>query len=209
VPTALTVPDPRLRATLAEFVARVVQLDPLATVRLTGATGLVSAWASTPFEVLATLAVPGTLTPADVAVPAASLLTALAVERAGTVDPGDGASWRGELPPETGWADAGEQPAADWAELVERGLRAAAADGAGHGPSPALLDETAVVVPAAAGPPVKIPLRCLFALSGLGLLPETGPEATVRVSATGSWLRLGTPGGAVVRRRLVAIPLLV
>ena len=127
MPTALTVPDPRLRATLAEFVARVVQLDPLATVRLTGATGLVSAWASTPFEVLATRPSPGTVTPADVAVPAASLLTALAVERAGTVDPGGGAPWRGELPPETGWADAGEQPAADWAELVERGLRAAAA----------------------------------------------------------------------------------
>jgi hypothetical protein len=31
----------------------------------------------------------------------------------------------------------------------------------------------------------------------------------VRVSATGSWLRLDTSGGAVVHRRIAALPLLV
>jgi hypothetical protein len=161
--TALTVPDPPQRAGLAEFVARVVQLDAAATVRLRhsggdGGPGTVTAWAGTPFEVLATKAVPGELAPADVTVPAVSLLAALAVDRAETVDPGAGARWRGELPPEAGWAPAGECPAADWAELVELGLRAA--DGAVHGPPAALLDGTAVVVPVPSGPPVKIALRC-------------------------------------------------
>jgi hypothetical protein len=210
VVTALTIPDPGQRADLAEFVARVVALDPTAGVRLRGGDNRhVTAWAATPFDVLATRSVAGTLDPADVAVPATSLLTALAVERADTVDPGSGASWRAELPPDTGWTDAGEGAAADWAELVERGLESAAADGAGHGPSAALLDGTAAVLPASIGPPVRIPLRCLFALSGLGLLAGSDPAPPVRVAATGSWLRLETPGGAVVRRRITALPLLV
>lgn len=209
VVTALTVPDPGQRADLAEFVARVVALDPTAGVRLRGANGIVTAWAGTPFDVLATRSVAGTLDPADVAVAATSLLTALAVERADTVDPGAGASWRAELPPDTGWTDAGEGDAGDWAELVERGLESVAADDGGHGPSAALLDGTAAVLPAATGPPVRIPLRCLFALSGLGLLGGSDPASPVRVGATGSWLRLETPGGAVVRRRITTLPLLV
>jgi hypothetical protein len=49
-------------------------------------------------------------------------------------------------------------------------------------------------------------MRCLFALSGMGFLGDT---AMVRVSATGSWMRLDARYGAVVRRRLTALPLLV
>ena len=210
VVSALTVPDPGQRADLAEFVARVVALDPTAGVRLRGGDNRhVTAWAATPFDVLATRSVAGTLDPADVAVPATALLTALAVERAATVDPGSGASWRPELPPDTGWTDAGEGDAGDWAELVERGLESAAADPTGPGPSAALLDETAAVLPVPVGPPVRIPLRCLFALSGLGLLTGSDPASPVRVAVTGSWLRLETPGGAVVRRRITTLPLLV
>ena len=81
VVTALTVPDPGQRADLAEFVARVVALDPTAGVRLRGGDNHhVTAWAATPFDVLATRSAAGTLDPADVAVPATALLTALAVE---------------------------------------------------------------------------------------------------------------------------------
>ena len=72
-----------------------------------------------------------------------------------------------------------------------------------------MLDETAVVVPLPSGPAVKIPLRCLVALSGLGLLDPVGSADAVRVAAVGSWLRLDTRGGAVVRRRVAALPLLV
>ena len=55
---------------------------------------------------------------------------------------------------------------------------------------------------------MKVPLRCLFALSGMGFLGG-GDSGAVRVSATGSWLRLDARFGAVVRRRITALPLLL
>ena len=58
------------------------------------------------------------------------------------------------------------------------------------------------------GPAVRVPLRCLFALSGLGLLAD-GVDDVLAVAVTPSWLRLDTPGGGVVRRRHAALPLLV
>jgi hypothetical protein len=67
-----------------------------------------------------------------------------------------------------------------------------------------------LTVSAGARPAVKVPLRCLFALSGMGFLGDSGPDAgVVRVSATGTWLRLDARYGAVVRRRITALPLLV
>ena len=72
----------------------------------------------------------------------------------------------------------------------------------------ALLDQPVLTVSAEAGPAVKVPLRCLFALSGMGFIG--GPDdAPVLVSATGSWLRLDARYGAVVRRRTLTLPLLV
>jgi hypothetical protein len=54
-----------------------------------------------------------------------------------------------------------------------------------------------------------VPLRCLFALSGMGFVGTTGVSETVRVSATDSWLRLDARYGAVLRRRHAALALLV
>jgi hypothetical protein len=81
------------------------------------------------------------------------------------------------------------------------------------GPPASLLDQTVLTVSGrvengAAGPPVRIPLRCLFALSGMGFVGAGEPGETVRVSATPSWLRLDARYGAVVRRRITALPLL-
>jgi hypothetical protein len=205
--SALTLPDPVRRAELGAFVARVVQLDPAAAVRLQSGTGReITVWASTPFGALATRSVPGKLEPADVAVPAMALLTALTVERAETVDPGAGERWRDELPPATGWSPVGELAAAELAELVEHGL-ASMRDTEATVPSDELLDRTAITVPDPSGAAVRVPLRCLFALSGLGMLDSAAER--VRVSATGSWLRLDSTLGGVVRRRLVSLPLLL
>jgi hypothetical protein len=213
--TRLTVPDQDERGDLGAFVARVVRLDQAALVRLQARDGTVTAWAATPFDVLATRTVHGVLEPADVTVPATSLLTALTVERADTVDPGAGGFWHGELPPAEGWQPVDDVPAAELERLAERGLAVARENAGPMGPPASLLDQTVLTVSAGAvssgvGPAVKVPLRCLFALSGMGFLGDTGPEAgVVRVSATGTWLRLDARYGAVVRRRITALPLLV
>ncbi|GAA5135313.1 hypothetical protein [Pseudonocardia adelaidensis] len=213
--TRLTVPDPDERGDLGAFVARVVRLDQAALVRLQSGAGTVTAWAATPFDALATRTVHGEVEPGDVTMPAAGLLTALTVERAATVDPGTGGLWHGELPPSEGWQQVDDVPAAELERLTERGLALARENAGPMGPPASLLDQTVLTVsagarPAVKVPQVKVPLRCLFALSGMGFLGDTGPDAgVVRVSATGSWMRLDARYGAIVRRRVTALPLLV
>jgi len=205
--SALRVPDAAERSDLGAFVARVVRLDAAAIVRLRLGAGTVTAWASTPFDVLATRTVHGELTPADLTVPASALLTALAVVRADTVDPGTGGLWPGDLPPESGWSNVDVVPAAELEAVTERGLAVARENAGPLGPPASLLDQTVLTV-AGEGGTVKVPLRCLFALSGMGFVGGPDDEP-VRVSATGSWLRLDARYGAVVRRRLTALPLLL
>jgi hypothetical protein len=221
--TRLRVPDADDRGDLAAFVGRVVRLDPTAVVRLrVGGGTRVTAWATTPFDVLATRSVPASLAPNDVTVPATVLLTALSVDRAQTVDLGVGGVWQGLLPPDDGWAAVDAVPAAELEALAERGLTLARENAGPLGPPASLLDQTVLTVSAAkdtslgrpeSGRPVNVPLRCLFALSGMGFLgasdvaPDGSPEV-VRVAATPSWLRLDARYGAVVRRRITTLPLL-
>ena len=204
--TALSIPDADERGDLGAFVARVVRLDPAAAARLRAGEGTVTAWASTPFDVLATRTVHGHVDPSDVTVSANALLTALAVEKAATVDPGVGGLWPGDLPPDTGWSPVDVVPAAEIDALTERGLAVARENAGPLGPPASLLDQNVLTVSAPAGPTVKVPLRCLFALSGMGFV---GGDGEVRVSATGGWLRLDAHYGAVVRRRTLTLPLLV
>jgi len=204
--TALSIPDADERGDLGAFVARVVRLDPAAAARLRAGEGTVTAWASTPFDVLATRTVHGHVDPSDVTVSANALLTALAVEKAATVDPGVGGLWPGDLPPDTGWSLVDVVPAAEIDALTERGLAVARENAGPLGPPTSLLDQNVLTVSAPAGPTVKVPLRCLFALSGMGFV---GGDGDVRVSATGGWLRLDAHYGAVVRRRTLTLPLLV
>jgi hypothetical protein len=207
--TSLRVPDPDDRGDLATFVGRVVRLDQAAMVRLRATGQSVTAWATTPFDVLATRSVPGTLDPDDVVAPASVLLTALSVDRAATVDPGAGGLWQGLLPPDEGWTVVDTVPAAELEALTERGLTLARENAGPLGPPASLLDQTVLTVSATVGPAVKVPLRCLFALSGMGFLGASDGDETVRVSATSAWLRLDARYGAVVRRRLTALPLLL
>jgi len=207
--SALHITDPDDRRDLGTFVGRVVRLDQAAAVRLLGsASGRGTVWASTPFDVLATRSVPGTLEPADVTTFAAALLSALSVDRADTVDPGSGGLWQGLLPPADGWAVVDTVPAAELEGLTERGLALARENAGPLGPPASLLDQTVLTVTGAAGSPVRIPMRCLFALSGMGFVGAGDTGETVRVSATSSWLRLDARYGAVVRRRITTLPLL-
>ena len=209
--TALLIPDVDDRGDLGTFVGRAVRLDPMALVRLRVTEGRVTAWVTTPFDVLATRSVPGTLDPTDVTAPATALLTALSVERSATVDPGTGGLWQGLLPPDDGWRVVDTVPSAELERLTERGLALAREHAGPLGPPASLLDQTVLTVSGGVGVPVKVPLRCLFALSGMGFLGASsdGEDETVRVSATPTWLRLDARYGAVVRRRITALPLLM
>jgi hypothetical protein len=198
----LSVPDDTERDGLASFVARVVRLDGSSTVRLRAEGGRVVVWATTPFGVLVTTDVAGTLRPVEVTVPARELLTALAVVRGPQVDPGSPAAdqWRAEPPPITGWRAVADVPAAELAALAEQAVARADEHSIRPRALPAeALDQTAITL---GGEPtrVRVPMRCLLALSGMGLLDGAEP---VRASAADSWLRLDTPLGAAVHRRFL------
>lgn len=217
----LRLADAAERDDLGAFTARVVRLDQAAAVRLRSADGRVTAWAHTPFDVLVTRSVAGSMEPAQRTVPASALLTALAVERAEAVDPGPSEGlWSGELPPDEGWERIDDVPVSELDGLADRGIALAREHAGPMGPPASLLDQTVLTVsaPGTAGRPVKVPMRLLFAMSGMGFLGErsgggTGVDTAetdpvVRVSATGSWVRLDARYGAVVRRRLTSLPLL-
>lgn len=213
----LTVPDRAQREDLAEFVGRAVRLDGGVVVRLRARAepdAAVEAWAPTPFDALVTRAAPGTVTPGDVTVVGSDLLAALAVAGGESVEPGTRVDdrWRGPLPPlrpDRRWEVVGEVPSAELGGLAERGVAAARAGDPSGRPSAALLDQVVLTVTGdGTGTEVRVPMRCVFALSGMGFVGAGSGDAdgAVRVSTDGGWLRLDTRGGAVVRRRRAQLP---
>jgi hypothetical protein len=208
----LTFADQSERDDLGAFVARAVRLDGQTVVRLKNRDGdRVDAWVATPFDVLATRTVRGALEPGDVTVSGNDLLAALAISRADRVDPGraQDMQWRSALPPQAHWQVVEEQlPAKVVSELTDRGLELARENAGPHGTPPAsLLDQTVLTV-SGDGLEVKIPMRCLFAMSGMGFV-GSGESEHVRITATDAWLRIDARFGAVVRRRHALLPLLV
>lgn len=207
----LHVPDPTERADLGAFTARVVRLDATAPIRLRGSGDRVTAWALTPFDTLATRSARGAVAPPEVTVVASVLLTGLTVDRSERVDLGAGTGpWAAELPPDDGWQVVDDIPATEVEALTERGLAVARESAGPLGPPASLLDQTVLTVQAdgpGADLTVRVPMRCLFALSGMGFAGDAA--GSVRVSATGSWLRLDARFGAVVRRRITTLPLLI
>jgi hypothetical protein len=206
--------DAAERDDLGVFVARAVRLDAQAVVRLRPRDGgLLDVWVATPFDVLATRTVVANVTPGDVTVSGNELLAALAVARDDLVDPGPPMDlmWRSALPPAQGWNEVDRLPAAVVADLADRGLAVARENVGPHGTPPASLLDQHVLTVSGDGFEVKVPLRCLFALSGMGFLgngsTDNGDE--LRVTATDAWLRIDAKYGAVVRRRHALLPLLV
>ncbi|HEX9337604.1 MAG TPA: hypothetical protein VF892_17045 [Pseudonocardiaceae bacterium] len=207
----LYVPDEADRDDLGAFVARSIRLDQQAVVRLRGrAEDLVDAWVATPFDVLATRTVRGRVRPTDVTVSGNELLAALAVVGGERLDPGPPRDllWRAALPPPGGWLVVDELPMRIVADLADRGVEVARQNPGPRGSAPASLLDQNVLTVSGAGLDVKVPMRCLFALSGMGFL-DNDDNGTVRVTATDAWLRLDARYGAVIRRRHALLPLLV
>lgn len=208
----LRIPDPDDRETLSAFVARAVRLDGQAVVRLRNRMGggVVEAWVATPFEVLATRGVHGEVVPGDVTVSGNELLAALTITPGPIMDPGPSRDlmWHSELPGGTDWRDVDQLPAKVVAELADKGVTLARNNPGPHGTPPASLMDQAVLTVTEGSLEVKVPMRCLFALSGMGFVDSSIPDDVVRVTATSSWLRLDARYGAVLRRRHALLPLL-
>ncbi|MCU1685818.1 MAG: hypothetical protein JWQ81_6557 [Amycolatopsis sp.] len=208
----LRIPDEADRETLGAFVARAVRLDGQTFVRLRqrpGA-GVVEAWVSTPFEVLATRAVAGEITPSDITVSGNELLAALTVVGGERMDPGPARDimWHSELPAAEGWQLVDELPVIVVADLADRGVTLAKDNVGPHGTPPASLMDQPVLTVTGEKVEIKVQLRCLFALSGMGFLDSTIAGDVVRVTATDSWMRLDARYGAVLKRRHALLPLL-
>lgn len=196
------------RGDLTAFVDRALRLDAAAVIRLRARSdGLLTAWVATGFDVLASRVVAGTLQPDDLSVGADELARGLAeVDGSGYVNPGFpmDSAWRGVLPPDAGFAHLDDVPARLVLDLAQRGAQLAKEHGSAHGPPVSLLDQEVVRVSSADGS-MGVPMRCVFALTAMGFLPQS-PKAVdvdemVRVRVLPAWLRVDARFGSVYRRR--------
>ncbi|MGA8329263.1 MAG: hypothetical protein WB777_08220 [Mycobacterium sp.] len=196
------------RADLATFVERAVRLDAAAVIRLRARpNGTLTAWTATGLDVLASRVVTGVVRPDDLSVGADGLARGLAaVDDSGFVHPGFpmDSAWRGALPPESGFVHLDDVPVRLLLDLAERGAELAKEHGSAQGPPVSLLDQEVIRV-SSADVSVGVPMRCVFALTAMGFLPQS-PEAVdageiVRVRMSKGWLRIDARFGSVYRRR--------
>jgi hypothetical protein len=196
------------RTDLATFVDHALRLDDTAVIRLRArSTGLLSAWVATGFDVLASRVVVGKVRPDDLSVGADALARGLsAMDESGYVDPGFAmdSAWRGALPPESGFTHLDDIPARVMLDVAQRGAQLAKEHGSAHGPPVSLLDQEVIQV-SSADVSVGLPMRCVFALTAMGFLPQSpdaiGADEIIRVRILPSWLRLDARFGSVYRRR--------
>jgi hypothetical protein len=196
------------RTDLATFVERAARLDAAAVIRLRARSGgLFTAWAATGFDVLASRVVGGVLRPDDMSVGADELARGLAaVDSSGYVNPGSpmDSAWRGALPPDSGFAHLDDVPARLMLDLAQRGAQLAKEHGSAHGPPVSLLDQEVIRV-SSADASLGIPMRCVFALTAMGFLPQSSEavdaDEIVRVRMRRAWLRIDARFGSVYRRR--------
>ncbi|OMC29608.1 hypothetical protein A5740_17870 [Mycobacterium sp. GA-1841] len=206
----LWIENPRDREDFATFLDRALRLDDAAVVRLRErGPGSVIAWVATGLEVLASRVVAGRLRPADLSAGADALvagLSGVAGGEGGYIDPGFpmDSAWRGGLPPEDGFVHLDDVPARVMLDLAQQGGALAREHGSAHGPPASLLDQEVISV-SAGDFTVGVPMRCVFALTAMGFLPQTGNQVSeqeiVRVRAHPSWLRVDARFGSVYRRR--------
>jgi hypothetical protein len=196
------------RADLAAFAERAARLDAATVVRLrTRSPREFTAWAATGLDVLASRVVAGIVRPDDLSVGADELVRGLsAVDSTGYVNPGFpmDSAWRGALPPDSGFAHLDDVPARLMLDLAQRGAQLAKEHSSAQGPPVSLLDQEVIQVSSAEGS-VGVPMRCVFALTAMGFLPQSSEavdaDEIVRVRVLPAWLRIDARFGSVYRRR--------
>lgn len=110
------------------------------------------------------------------------------------------AAWRGALPPGSGFEHLDDVPAAAVIDLARQGSELAKEHGSAHGPPVSLLDQDVLEV-GAGEKTVGVPMRCVFALTAMGFVPDPIPaDEVVRIRAARTWLRIDARFGSVYRR---------
>jgi hypothetical protein len=208
--------DAAQQADLAAFTERALRLDDSAVIRFRTRTDTtLMAWVATGFDVLAGRALQGRVRPDDLSAGADAIARALSVvDKSGFVDPGFAmdSAWRGALPPDVGFVHLDDVPARVMLDLAQRGVALAREHGSAQGPPVSLLDQEVVSV-SSGDLTVGIPMRCVFALTAMGFLPQStsagddfAPESVasgeiVRIRVLPAWLRIDARFGSVYRRR--------
>ena len=212
----LWLPDAADRADLTTFAVRARRLDDAAVLRIRGRDDTaVTTWFATGFDVLACRVLNGTVRPDDLSAAADALIEGLAAGgRSGYVDPGYAmdSAWRGVLPPRTGYVHLDDVPARVVLDLAQRGVALAREHGGAQGPPVSLLDQEVLAV-SSGEHTVGVPMRCVFALTAMGFLPQSTDatddfspgsvpaDEVVRVRVAPTWLRIDARFGSLYRRR--------
>lgn len=197
------------RADIGAFLTRALRLDESAVVRLRNrGESHVTAWVHTGLEVLAARTIEGQVVPSDVIASADHLLQHLRSARSGIIDTGYSldSAWRGgALPPDSGYMHVDDVPASVLMDLAQRGAEVAKEHSTAQGTPGSLLDQHVVTVSSDADT-VAVPMRAVFALTGMGFVPrsqegEADAEELVRVRTRGGWVRIDARYGSVVINR--------
>ena len=188
---------------LTALLSRALALDAQASARIQEVDeGQLDVFVTTPFDAIASRRTSGSTTHPGATVSARAMLDALK-SGAAEVGPARDAAWPGALPPASGFIAREEVPIGVARRLADEGRNLARQFSGPAGPPRSLLDGVVLTADADSDAPVEIPMRMIFACTALGLIPGFEAPAEIprhlRVSTSGSWVRLDAPFGSVYR----------
>ena len=193
---------------LRALLSRATGIDPDAFARFRRrADDTVDVFVTTPFDVIATRRIGGQPGRDGAVVRAGDLLEALIQGRA-EIGQAHDISWPGALPPAEGFQLLDTLPVTVVRQLADQGQALARQFSGPLGPPQSLLDQTVLTVTAPEDTDTgvgaaEITMRMVFTCTSLGLIPGAAAPDSVprhlRVSTTGSWVRVDAPFGSVYR----------
>lgn len=181
---------------LISLLQRAVALQDRAMARFsTVSDAAVDVFVTTPFAVIASRRVAGSCSRAGAAVLVSDLL-ADATDTTMTAAALDAGWGMGALPPTTGFELLDEIPADVVQRLSDQGRALARQFSGPLGPPQSLMDQAVITV----NNDTEIPMRLVFTLTALGLIPGMDAPAAIprhlRVSRNSRWVRVDAPFGS-------------
>ena len=181
---------------LISLLQRAVALQDRAMARFsTVSDAAVDVFVTTPFAVIASRRVAGSCSRAGAAVLVSDLL-ADATDTTMTAAAMDAGWGMGALPPVTGFELLDEIPADVVQRLSDQGRALARQFSGPLGPPQSLMDQAVITV----NDDTEIPMRLVFTLTALGLIPGMDVPAAIprhlRVSRNSRWVRVDAPFGS-------------